>query len=476
MGCCNNPNYQSRAARESINRSAYEACQCATQACECKDVAVQAQIAAQASAESASSDANQSEAIWNDFQTRYLGAYPSDPTTTSVGALYFNTTSNEFYVWNGAFWQLVTSGGGGGAPLNSSYVVMSSDPTLFNERVLTQAKNITITDGGANNPVTVATVVQPEFDAVQIDTTPTAPVTPAVGKMFWNDTDGTIEFGLKGGNVNLQVGQENIVQVKNDHGSPLAVGEVVYISGANGINLLVKKAQANSDATSARTIGLVAEPLAVNGIGFIVTFGVLKGVNTNAFNDGDILYLSPTTAGGITNVKPSAPQHLVLVGFCQKKSGGAGEIFVEIQNGYELEELHNVQINSGTLANNDLLAYNSATSTWQNKTSSTIGLVSSVTATGPITSSGGSTPVISTSMATNRLIGRSTAGTGVMEEITVGTGLSLSGGTLSSTAITNVVQNVPADTTPVNTLRALTQVEYDAIPVKDPNTIYFIKP
>jgi hypothetical protein len=111
MGCCNNPNYQSRVARESINRSAYEACQCAEEACECKDVAVQAQLAAQASAESASSDANQSEAIWNDFQTRYIGAATTNPITTSVGALYFNTISNAFFVWNGLSWQVVAGTG-----------------------------------------------------------------------------------------------------------------------------------------------------------------------------------------------------------------------------------------------------------------------------------------------------------------------------------------------------------------------------
>lgn len=247
-------------------------------------------------------------------------------------------------------------------------------------------------------------------DYIEFDPTYTSGVTQY--QMAWNDTDGTVELGLKGGNVDLAIGQENVILVKNDDTTPLVAGEVVYISGANGVNLLVKRAQANSDATSARTIGVVAEPIPVNSAGFVCTFGAIKNLNTNAFNDGDILYLSPTIAGGITNVKPSAPQHLVLVGFCQKKAGGAGQIFVEIQNGYELEELHNVQINSGTLANNDLLAYNTATSTWQNK---------------------------------------------------------------AIAAVTSAVQNVQADTTPINTVRALTQAEYDAISPKDPNTIYFIK-
>lgn len=209
-------------------------------------------------------------------------------------------------------------------------------------------------------------------DYIEFDSTYTSGVTQY--QMAWNNTEGTIELGLKGGNVDLAVGQENVILVKNDEATSLVAGEVVFISGANGVNLLVKRAQANGDPLSASTIGVVAEPIAVNGQGFVCTFGTVKNINTNAFNNGDILYLSPTVAGGITNVKPSAPDHLVLVGFCQKKSAGAGQIFVEIQNGYELDELHNVQINSGTLANNDLLAYNTSTSTWQNKTATNAGV------------------------------------------------------------------------------------------------------
>jgi hypothetical protein len=91
MGCCNNPNYQSRKARESINRSAYEACQCADRSCECKDLAEQY--------------AQNAEDTWNDFQTRYLGAYAVAPVTSTTGALYFNSVSNTMFVWNGTSWQ-----------------------------------------------------------------------------------------------------------------------------------------------------------------------------------------------------------------------------------------------------------------------------------------------------------------------------------------------------------------------------------
>jgi len=321
------------------------------------------------------------------------------------------------------------------APGAPQYVVMSADAGLPNERVLTQGTNIAITDGGANNPVTVATVADPVFDLVEFDSTYTSGVSQY--QMAWNDTDGTVEIGLKGGNVDLSVGQEEVVLAKNDDTIALNPGTAVYVSGADGTNILVKRAKADADATSVTTIGLVAETLThPNGKGFITTFGVIKNINTTGspygetWTAGDIIYLSPTITGGLTNIKPSAPQHLVQIGFVVKTSAGNGEIFVEVQNGYELEELHDVQINSGTLANNDLLAYNLATQTWQNKTAASSGLVTSVGATAPITSSGGATPTISTSIATNRVVGRSTAGTGAMEELTP-VGITVSAGNIT---------------------------------------------
>jgi hypothetical protein len=283
-------------------------------------------------------------------------------------------------------------------------------------------------------------------DYIEFDSTYTSGA--AQYQMAWNDTDGTVELGLKGGNVNLSVGQENVILVKNDQGSALAVGDVVYISGANGENLLVKKAQADGDANSASTIGVVAETIAINGQGFITTFGVVKGVNTNAFNDGDILYLSPTTAGAFTNVKPSAPQHLVLVGFVQKKSGGAGEVFVEIQNGYELQELHNVQIDPLTLANDDLLAYNSATSTWQNKA-----ITGVIGATGAIGATGSTGATGATGVGTQG----ATGATGATPANII---LSDTTGLTGATQLSNIVQ--------------ITQAGYNLIVSPSVNTLYVI--
>lgn len=199
-------------------------------------------------------------------------------------------------------------------------------------------------------------------DFIQFDTAATP--TPTVGRLQWDTAEGTLQVGLLGGNVNLQVGMESVVRVKNDDTVTLIDGMVVYISGANGSNLLVKRAQATSDALSATTLGVVTEPIVANGQGYITTFGNVNGLDTLAFTAGDILYLSPTTAGALTNVKPTPPQHIVTVAICTKVSAGNGQIFVRVDNGYELEELHNVLISSA--ASGNTLIYDATAGVWKN--------------------------------------------------------------------------------------------------------------
>lgn len=205
--------------------------------------------------------------------------------------------------------------------------------------------------------------------------------TAGEGQLVWNNALGTLNLGLKGGNTTLNVGQQLITRVVNKT-TPLvpltkAGYQVVIVAGATGQRLSVKLAKADNDANSAGTLGIVCENIAVNQEGFIVCDGPLTDINTTGslqgetWADGDLLYLSPTTFGAITNVKPSAPFHEVRVGYVEYSHINKGKIFVKIDNGYELDELHNVDINTGTLANNDGLFYNNATSTWQNKTVTT---------------------------------------------------------------------------------------------------------
>jgi hypothetical protein len=207
---------------------------------------------------------------------------------------------------------------------------------------------------------------------VEFDQTPTG--TAGVGVMRWNDSDGTVDLGLKGGNVTLQVGQEQVLRVVNKTATNINLLEANYqavrVTGAQGQRLKVDLAQAINDTVSAETIGLVTETINNNQEGFITTSGLVRGINTTGslqgetWADGDILYLSPTTAGNATNVKPVAPNHLIILGYVIRAHITQGSIFVKVDNGYELEELHNVKIT--TPENRDLLAYDSSDSIWKN--------------------------------------------------------------------------------------------------------------
>jgi hypothetical protein len=203
-------------------------------------------------------------------------------------------------------------------------------------------------------------------DYVDFDTT--ASNAGAVGRLKWNDTDGTLDIGLKGGNVTLQIGQEEVARVVNKTGANLLEADYYVVrvrsvaeGGAQGQRLAVVLAQANNDANSATTLGVVTENIDNNQEGFITLSGQVRNINTTGtlqgetWVDGDLLYLSPTTPGHLTNIKPQAPQHMVIVGYVEYAHINQGKIFVKVDNGYELDELHNVAINTGSLSSGDLL-------------------------------------------------------------------------------------------------------------------------
>jgi len=152
---------------------------------------------------------------------------------------------------------------------------------------------------------------------------------------------------------------------RNQTGVTIPKGSVVYFSGSTGNLPLLSLAQANSEMGSTKTIGITAVDIANNAEGEVVVFGLAENLDTSMFAAGDVLWLSPSSPGGMTTTKPLSPDHLVFVGFCVRSSSSNGTIEVKIQNGYELEELHDVLITS--VKEGDLLTYDSASSLWKNK-------------------------------------------------------------------------------------------------------------
>ena len=178
-------------------------------------------------------------------------------------------------------------------------------------------------------------------------------------------------------------GAKSIYQdVRNQSGSSFVKATPVYISGSEGSSgkMLISSASNASEATSSKTMGITTSAISNNSNGQVISEGILEGIDTTGAVDGDPVWLGVNGAKiyGLLN-KPSAPAHLVFLGIVIRGGqANTGSIYVKIQNGFELQELHNVEISS--LLNGNILSYDSATSTWKNtntlqSTSSTIPLV-----------------------------------------------------------------------------------------------------
>lgn len=183
------------------------------------------------------------------------------------------------------------------------------------------------------------------------------------GRLYWDSGDGSLTLGLRGGNTGLQLGQENVALVYNDSGVAITAGSVVAVSGAQGQRPKVVLADADSEPLSAATLGIAAESISDKSEGFVCTFGLVRGIDTSGFTAGDPVYLSQT-AGLFTATRPAAPAHTVFLGWVIKVNASSGELFVNISNGWELDELHNVLISS--VADKQYLRYNSSLGYWQN--------------------------------------------------------------------------------------------------------------
>ncbi len=212
--------------------------------------------------------------------------------------------------------------------------------------------------------------VDGDFNTLHADFITTG-ASDAVARLRWNDTDGSLNLGLKGGNVVARTTEDAFARVTNRTGTSIPKGSVVYVSGAQGNRPTIALADADLEAGSTAVIGITAEAIADLAEGFVIISGVLRDVNTSAFTEGAVLWLSQT-AGGITQTRPTQPAHGVMVGYCIRSHASVGQIFVKIQNGYELEELHDVLITS--VADNDLLSYDAASGLWKNRSFNAEGL------------------------------------------------------------------------------------------------------
>lgn len=209
-----------------------------------------------------------------------------------------------------------------------------------------------------------------------------AGVTPTVGQRAWDANQGTTALGLLGGNVITRDGQSLVAYVTNAEATTITKGQAVYLFSAVGDRASVKLAYNTGDATSAKTLGIVAEDIAAGQAGFVMCQGVAYKLDTSTYAAGDSLYLG-STPGSLTTTKPYAPNHLVYIGTVEKANAGNGQVYVRVQNGYELDELHNVSAQSPS--NGQTIVYNSSTSLWEKNT---VSLTAGVNGTLPVANGG----------------------------------------------------------------------------------------
>ena len=222
------------------------------------------------------------------------------------------------------------------------------------------ANNVAITGGTATGLTNLGA------DYLQFNVAAT--VSAAVGKIWW-DGGTTVNVGMTA-NVVGHALEDSYYYIKAS--SAITKGDVVMFTGAVGASGVATGAPAIGITDGSYIMGIAAESIANNGFGLVQYNGTLKGIDTSMYVDGDILWYNPAVTGGLTKTKPSAPNVKVqMAAVINAGSGGSGSILIRVTPGSVLGGTDsNVQF--GTLANNDLIQYNSTAGYWANVAPSTV--------------------------------------------------------------------------------------------------------
>jgi hypothetical protein len=202
------------------------------------------------------------------------------------------------------------------------------------------------------------------------------------GRLHWVDDTKTLGLDTDVNGSTIELGHQQVVRVVNLTGTTILKGRVVYITGSLGTRPGIATASYTDENNSATTLGFVMHDILGGGgptTGYVVTRGLIRDVNTTGLTAGTSLYLS--SSGQYSISKPQAPLHEVRLGkVIVGNSPAAGVIYVDIQNGFELEELHDVRIVSSS--NGDLITKSG--SLWINtkQLSGSYGLTGSISFTG----------------------------------------------------------------------------------------------
>jgi hypothetical protein len=266
--------------------------------------------------------------------------------TNKNGAIAYDSCNAIFYTYNPKTltWSAVTGGGG------------STDTTSLSNRINLK---LNISD--------TATMLNPYLRKIDTTNKFVNSITRTEGKDSIIYFVGANRFAIKdsvGGGSGSDTAKVIIAQVHNETATTLLKGEVVYLFGSNGNVASVKRANNKTDATSSKTFGIVRRDIVAGGTGFVTTQGQIEKLNLGSYVEGDVLWLD-SLDGQFTKVKPQAPYHGVFLGVVERANNGNGLAYIKPQNGVELDEVHDVQINS--VLNNQIIVYSDTQQVWKNR-------------------------------------------------------------------------------------------------------------
>lgn len=244
---------------------------------------------------------------------------------------------------------------------------------LSSASIATGSNVLPIVQGGVTEQITVTNLAQGIFNLGlpitasvinQVDYIDfnTGSATPAYknGRIFWDNVEGCMSVYNAEADITLQVGQENWTRVFNDTGTSILNGQPVRIIGTHGDHPEVVLAQSIATSGSSNLVnqilGIATHTIEDGTFGYVTTQGLVRGLNTNAFNDGDTLYVSQT-AGQLTATPPSAPYEIIPVAQVVKASPGtSGIIYVAVQQPLDFTDLSSVT-STGTYQYGDIWTY-----------------------------------------------------------------------------------------------------------------------
>lgn len=266
---------------------------------------------------------------------------------------------------------VLNNGAGGGAPNTLSFWTLTAEAELSNETVVNNEASLEsalsdVSDVFTDNDSEYAVGDKPIVDIGYLDFDLANGIPPAEGRMVWNPEEGTLDLGMPGDEVNLQMGQELIFRARNDEGATISNGELVRILA--GVVDRPTIEYANASEVSSGVTGFATEDIGDGQLGYVTTQGLVRGntgqpIDTSSYAPGTFLFADDTD-GQWTTVPPADADRKIFVGTVVRQHASEGVILADIINSQFLDGLSGVQV--AGLADNEVLRYDSGSGTWSN--------------------------------------------------------------------------------------------------------------